>query len=314
MKNQKSEELLSTIHSELARLVIGDAIHHRNLTVFPLVGKKARGPVCTLLDKAIRNGEAVVRELDNDGSVPELRLLNNGVNPLLVTEGEILIGAKQNRVVDVTVIVAAHQEVVLPVSCVEQGRWKYETAEFRTADFAPAALRADRTANRALQRDHSSHAPDVQGEVWQGVSGYLQDLDAHSPTDSMTDAYELANDRIDDYRAGLRLPAGTRGVIVCREGQAVGMDLFDSPSAMKSVWKRLSGGYILDAVRHCSSTRKSGKKAATSFYKHLSKTLQTSQAEIGCGSRIDSPAKGVATAGVWFSGGIRHLSAFADAG
>jgi hypothetical protein len=41
------------------------------------------------------------------------------------TDGEQLVGAKQNRILNMTVLVAAETEVTIPVSCVERGRWGY---------------------------------------------------------------------------------------------------------------------------------------------------------------------------------------------
>ena len=42
--------------------------------------------------------------------------------PLLLPDGEQLVGAKQNRILNMTVLVAAQSEVTIPVSCVEQVR------------------------------------------------------------------------------------------------------------------------------------------------------------------------------------------------
>jgi hypothetical protein len=74
-------------------------------------------------------GTAVVEESTEDGSVPNLRVINRGDGPLLIPEGEILVGGKQNRVVNVTVLVAAGATFTLPVNCVEQGRWGYASCK-----------------------------------------------------------------------------------------------------------------------------------------------------------------------------------------
>jgi hypothetical protein len=44
---------------------------------------------------------------------------------VLIVDGEELVGAKQNRVVNLTILVPAQQTVVIPVTCVEQGRWHH---------------------------------------------------------------------------------------------------------------------------------------------------------------------------------------------
>jgi hypothetical protein len=66
-----------------------------------------------------------IEELHEAGSAPELRVVNEGALRVLILEGDELVGARQNRVVNSSVLVAAGSELVLPVSCVERGRWSY---------------------------------------------------------------------------------------------------------------------------------------------------------------------------------------------
>jgi len=51
---------------------------------------------------------------------------------ILILDGEELVGAKQNRVVNTTLLIAAASSTVIPVSCVEQGRWDYDSPDFRS--------------------------------------------------------------------------------------------------------------------------------------------------------------------------------------
>jgi hypothetical protein len=90
-----------------AELCIGKPLYHHNLTVFPLSWAHPHEAPYTLLGTAIEAGEAVVEEVNEAGSVPNLAVTNKADRPILIPEGEILIGAKQNRVVNVTVLVAA---------------------------------------------------------------------------------------------------------------------------------------------------------------------------------------------------------------
>ena len=74
--------------------------------------------------------------MDAAGSVPELVALNPLETSVLLYDGEELLGAKQNRILNVTVLVAAASETRIPVSCVEEGRWHARSATF---DAAPQA-------------------------------------------------------------------------------------------------------------------------------------------------------------------------------
>jgi hypothetical protein len=56
----------------------------------------------------------------------------------LIVEGEELLGAKQNRIVNATFLVAGKTEIVIPVSCVEQRRWRYDSESFASAAVTPS--------------------------------------------------------------------------------------------------------------------------------------------------------------------------------
>jgi hypothetical protein len=105
-----------------AGLRLGKALHHKNLTVFPLSWAQPHEPTYILLSRAIDSGQAVVEEVSESGSVPNLAVTNKADRPLLIPEGEILCGAKQNRVVNISVLVAAGVKFLVPVSCVEAQR------------------------------------------------------------------------------------------------------------------------------------------------------------------------------------------------
>jgi hypothetical protein len=86
-----------------------------------------------------------VTELNAGGSVPELRLENNADLPVLLVDGEELVGAKQNRVLNLTILAPAKRTTVIPVSCVEAGRWAMSPADVKTADYMMYSMgRAER--------------------------------------------------------------------------------------------------------------------------------------------------------------------------
>ena len=140
----EQHDVLESTKSWLGKVEVGEGRHFRNLTVFPLLVNEEAAPAkprYELLSDAIEAGKASVEEVDEAGSVPFLAVANKAAMPVLVPEGEILIGAKQNRTVNLTVLVAAGATFKLPVSCVEQGRWSYASRQFKPAAFAHPKLR-----------------------------------------------------------------------------------------------------------------------------------------------------------------------------
>ena len=110
----------------LATILTGEPVTHGALAVIPLLATNLDDPDWLTLEEA--GDRARVTEVSEAGSVPFLQVANGAAQPLLLLDGEELIGAKQNRILNTTVLVAAHAEVTIPVSCVEQGRWAIAAA------------------------------------------------------------------------------------------------------------------------------------------------------------------------------------------
>src|SRR4051812_32141066 len=114
----------------LPEVRVGDPARHESLTVFPLFSPPDGSIDYLLSDEAIQAGSVTVEEVNEGGSVPNLLVNNTGDHRVLFLEGEELRGAKQNRVLNTSVLVAAQSKTTIPVSCVEQGRWRYRTKHF----------------------------------------------------------------------------------------------------------------------------------------------------------------------------------------
>ena len=117
----------------LEGIKVGAKQSHKNMTLYCLLAAKETDVDFMTLDEALDSGALVITELDESGSVPELKVTNKSDQKVLMLDGEELVGAKQNRVLNVTVLIAAQSETVIPVSCVEQGRCSYRSREFGSA-------------------------------------------------------------------------------------------------------------------------------------------------------------------------------------
>lgn len=99
------------------------------------------------LKEALEKKLLLIQEVSTGGSVPELKVINHSDDPVLLLDGEELSGAKQNRVLNTTILVKGNSEVIIPVSCTEQGRWSYQTDRFYDSDIiSPSFLRAKKAS------------------------------------------------------------------------------------------------------------------------------------------------------------------------
>ncbi|MFO7676715.1 MAG: DUF6569 family protein [bacterium] len=228
----------------LGRLAVRPAVRHGNLTVFPLVGATGGSGSYLTLDKAIARGRVEVQEKDG-GDVNLVRVRNTSNGHVFGLAGEIITGAKQNRMLERDVLLPPNSGwLELPVYCVEHGRWHGETMEFSSKGQVAAGRVRGRAANT---RD--------QSEVWAEISANKADLGVAAPTSRFDAVFEDRNvqDEVRGYRAKLesQVPAlapGAVGVAVAVGGRFVCVDVFGSPALFRALWPRLLESYVVDAL------------------------------------------------------------------
>ena len=101
-------------------LQLGEAVEHRGVVLAPLFPRRSPAAEYVTLDDALPLGLRI-DEVSESGSVPQLAVANPTDANVLLYDGEELVGAKQNRILNVTVLVAAKSTTPIPVSCVEEG-------------------------------------------------------------------------------------------------------------------------------------------------------------------------------------------------
>jgi hypothetical protein len=191
---------MTSLKEELDRVEVGGTLHYRNLTLFPLRRPTASDMDYLLLEDAIQQGLAKVTELHGGGSVPELRFENAGERPVLLLDGEELVGAKQNRVLNLTILAPAKRTLLIPVSCVEAGRWHMTTSAFRTGtDFMYFRARARRTAQVTESMRTGRTRRSDQAALWDHIARKASRVDARSPTQAMSAMYERHALSVEDY-------------------------------------------------------------------------------------------------------------------
>lgn len=238
-------------------LDLAEPVSDGALTVFPLVGRDKPGPRYLTLDEALAAKLAEITEVSNEGRVPELFFENKGDDPILLVDGEQLIGAKQNRVLNLTILVRPKSRITIPVSCVEQGRWSATRENFTSADhtmFAAAkAHKAEQVS--ASMRAGGKRASD-QGAVWRDIEARLRTVGAPSPTRAMSAAYEHTRENVEQAVTAIRPQAEQRGAVYMINGKLAGIEVFDKAATYAKLAPKLARSYALDAVGQTGEARK----------------------------------------------------------
>ena len=188
---------MQLIEQTLDAVNLGSSRSYANMTVFPLTVGVMRRSDYDVLDDALEAGTARVTEVSDSGSVPELRFDNLGERPVLLLDGEELVGAKQNRILNLSILAPGQASIAIPVSCVEAGRWGYRSREFASSDrthfsSGRASKSADVTASLSSSRTRRSR----QRQVWAEISEMMGSTQVTSETASMADIYETRSSKI----------------------------------------------------------------------------------------------------------------------
>lgn len=240
---------MQIIETTLSSLGLGAPAQFRNLTIFPLLLKSPGDADYLLLDEALGQGLAQVTEVSEHGSVPELFFDNRADKPVLLVDGEELVGAKQNRVLNLSILAAAGKKVVIPVSCVEAGRWHYRSRHFaatRHKLYAKARAKKMAQVSESL-RTHRSRRAD-QGAIWDDISEKMLRMKAASRTASMEDIYLQREGDLESYVNAFAAQPGQAGAVFAIDGEVVGAELFDSPATFAKYFGKLLWSYAMDAA------------------------------------------------------------------
>ena len=93
-----------TITTYLSELHLGSMQSFQNMDVIPIFVTHNGGPEYITLKDALDKNFITITELSQSGSVPELKVINKSAHLILLIDGEELIGAKQNRVLNTSVL------------------------------------------------------------------------------------------------------------------------------------------------------------------------------------------------------------------
>jgi hypothetical protein len=299
----------------LPQVRVGDPIRHDALCVFPLFTEVDGGVDYLLADEAIAAGTVTVEEVSESGSVPNLLVNNQGESRVLFIEGEELRGAKQNRVLNTSVLIAARGRTTIPVSCVEQGRWRYRSRHFGSAGtHSSSKLRhiLKKSVSDSLRSGHG-HASN-QGQVWGEVSRQMDALGSSSDTSAMADTYHDYQERMTEFRERLKYVEGATGVAVAVGKDVVAMDLFDKPSTCRKAWDRLLTGVVMDALEAGQAEKEVHAADVQALLTRLRGSSWQPAPAIGEGQEYRSDSDGAHASALLFDGAMVHGSVVMAAG
>jgi len=289
---------------------------HESLTLYPLIVEAKLKLPYTLLGDALEAETLEVTEV-GEGSVPELTVHNKGETDVLILDGEQLIGARQNRMTNRSIVLGAKSKTGVPVSCMEQGRWHFESRKFSHGrHYSPSKVRRHARKHEAMYAaqemapDHRVLA-DAQGEVWSEIHSYSDALDASSPTGKLDHIYDAKARDLDTWLKAFGWVDDQVGVLAFIGDEVLGLDVIGCHKMYASLHKRLVSGYVMDALaaRRRGRAREPGGDAAEEFLEKVRAAVRTQAPTVGKGTyRVLTES--VMGGELEESGKLVHVSAF----
>jgi hypothetical protein len=304
-----------SIVKRLKAVTLGTPQALRNVVVFPITNGSAEGGVHYItLAEALESHVLTVSEVSQGGSVPELSVNNTGEVAVLLLDGEELAGAKQNRVLNTTVLVPAKQSILIPVSCTEQGRWGYATPTFHDSGHVMSrSIRARKNQSVSASLDAEAGFHSNQGEVWEGISQLQEAAGAPSPTSAMRDVFESRRESLDDALKSFPAVEGQIGLLALINGEAVGFDIISLPAPYARLHGKLVKSYVMDALVGKKKVKVDEKLATTAAQGLLNQAMGCEEKtfkSVGHGNDYRFKGSGIAGSALIHNETVIHAAFF----
>jgi len=303
---------MNELKQAIRNLSLEPGTSYENLTVYPIHGKNGHQPSYLTLDVALDKKLIRVQEVSDSGSVPALKVTNRADQPVLLLDGEELIGSKQNRVLNISVLVPARSDLVIPVSCVEAGRWAYHSRAFKSSSDAQyAAGRAMKAASVSGSLRRRGSAESDQGQVWAGIEQKLGKMRARSPSSAMAAMYQQHRTPVEDYVKAFSSQPHQVGAVFAIGSKVKGIEFFDTPSTYSRLSPKILRSYAIDAMElsgHKTVAPHAGE--AQGLLNRLVETEYQSYPAVGLGDDVRISEEELVGGGLVYEENPVHFMAF----
>jgi len=244
----------------ISSLKFGEIQEFKNITVIPIFKDIFGGPQYISMQEAMSRNFLKIGEIGTGGTVPELVAENIGDVSVLLLDGEELIGAKQNRVLNTTILIGASSKVIIPVSCVEAHRWSSVSEHFsNSSSMLNYGIRKEKSYDVSNSLRSSGAYRSNQGKVWNQIDEMVSDLKVKSSTGAMKDVFNSVEEQLEEYIKNFNIVPEQKGLFVFIDGKIAGFDVLSLSSAYGKIHSKLIKSYSMDAIRSNSHNNKSDK-------------------------------------------------------
>lgn len=205
------------------------------------------------LDEALEDKVLEITEINERGQVPAVKLENKAKRMVFMMAGELLVGCKQDRVLTTSLMIPGKTELLIPVACVEVGRWGYSSRKFSSAQTSSHSyLRLILSKETSARYGSKSATGSGQGAVWAEVARKMSRMGSSSSSGALQDIFKECDRKLNRLLQNLSFPAECNGAAFATNGTLLGLDLFDKQATFARLWPKLAKSYAVDALEDAS--------------------------------------------------------------
>lgn len=271
----------------LQTIDVSEPIEVGSMRVFGLRRDRPSDLHYLTLDEALEAKTIEVQELTESGVVGQLLVYNRGDDRVLIVAGEHLVGAKQNRVINASIMLDGRTKTVIDVSCVEAGRWSYRSKHFHAGPaMSYAKLRRDMSKQAYSGLRNSGRPVSDQHQVWREIDDKMRRMGSLSPSNAMSKMFEDCAEQLEDMERKVGIGADWSGVAVAIRGLIAGVDLFDQPSTLTKVWRKILRSYATDALESPAADSKTPREQIVEWLRSVAGARREFFPTIGVGQDL----------------------------
>jgi hypothetical protein len=308
---------LNSLNDFINSIEVVDRQAFKNLSLCFVRTRQMRDLRMKNYDEAIEQKTLLITELDDGGNVPELRFNNKGNMPVFIPEGTIIMGLKQSRTVRISFVINQHEELLVPVHCVEQSRWAFNTKEGHKSTFhIYARLRASniKHTSDSLREGRGFDSRESQGDTWRNISRRMEKMNIQSDTGFAGDIFENSKEDIDQYIQAFKCPETATGFLAMINGHVIAMDVFASEGLLQRNFQPLLSGVALEAMDAEFNREIQKHKVLTveQFLRLIENSNKETFNSVGHGEDIRFKSKGIVGSALVTDNKVIHVEAFTE--
>ncbi len=249
MQNSILQSLLNNIQ------ICNPLYANKKITFIPIKSYQIPKLNYISIEQAHKMDKVHIKELNEEGVVQEIFIINKADQFILIPQGETLVGAKQNRIVNTSILLEPNSESKIPVSCIESGRWRYRKPNFEPSnEYATYKLRKHALKTVSKNFESPGFRSD-QTSIWNFIDNEFRKENLYSETSSYTEFMTQKLADIDTQINEVDFPPDTNGFVTYFGERILSFEYFSRPDVFKDNSKRLIKAVLVDSIDYEKMTR-----------------------------------------------------------